>query len=182
MRNEKTNQQPKNGRALWKLVIAGIAVFTVAAIVLSLIFSSIGYRGTVRQMTKAFKSGDVDRLYSLTWFPDGDYEAEDGEDVKAFLAAAVDSMSATFRDAFGGKRYHLSSEITKKTPMRKSWIDEANNDLRLNTEDDSIKIDNALVLEVTFNARRGGKTAQWSTEFSLVKTSGKWYLSYPNEF
>lgn len=190
MRDNKTNPTASQGRgagrSLWKLVVAGIAVFTAAAITLTIVFSSLGYRGTVRKITGAYRAGSVERLYDLTWFPyeneeDEAEKAEDDAKAKAFLTGRINSMNALLDDAFGGKKCRLGFRITKVTPMQKSWIKEANEILEANGA--TGKIDDAKLVEVTFTAKRGGKTVELAPDvFRLVKVDGRWYLTYEGEF
>lgn len=185
-KTQKSSAKAQNDRALWKLVVAGIAVFSATAIALTLIFSSVGIRGTVRKIAKAYRKGDVQQLCELTWYPyesvaDADEKAQDEAIMQLFLQSRTDGIQQHMKELFDGKRGRLGYQITGIEPMQQSWIDSVNRMLEANDADG--RIEDAKLVEVTFTAKRGGKTETLSPEtFRLVKVDGRWYLTYEGAF
>ena len=175
---EQTSEASKQKARLKKGVICA-AVLAVVAIVLGAVLSSVGYRGTVKKIAKAYRTGQPDQLYAMTWFPDAEEEAEDGAFTRSSCESSVNGIHKAFSDYFGGKKYHIRYRITKHTEMNEKRLADINESFQIGFDGNVPTIEKVLDVEVKFTARRFFKKTSATETFTLLKVNGEWMLKDP---
>ncbi|MBQ5969570.1 MAG: hypothetical protein IKN72_11560 [Clostridia bacterium] len=159
----KTAKAP-GGRAWWKLAVAGIAAFTVAAILLTLF---TGYRSVVFRMTRAINKNKPATLAALLLDPEGTENLEDYS--RAYIAMIRGEMI----DMLESEKIRVTSEITGVDKADQQELAEINKAVTYYSEDFPT-IKQKLDLEVTFTGKAGDRTHSIVKHFEAVKLHDGW--------
>lgn len=164
---ENQAKHTRGAFAWWKVTVAGIVVFTIAAILLT-VFS--GYRGTVRRAAKAIDQNKPAALVKVLQDPGDDTDLED------LSAQFIDEMRTQFDAAFDGKRYRVTYKITDVEKADADALSEMNDRLDAAFDGDGPTVKKMVYASVRFQAKAGKDNRFTEWRFTIGKVDGRWKI------
>lgn len=160
-----------------KLKVVFILAFCVAALVFVAVLGvqyfnqNTGYNGLIRKTMAAYEDGDVDALMDLC----SEILYHRGPSYTRPMEGYFEYLIEYLEDEVG-KNYKLSYEIEEVEHYSKRELKEMREDMETYYEMDGDILDDAVVVEISVEAKKSRRSADVEIEMLLTKEKGVWRI------